>query len=101
MVSFVVKKLVRDKTIERNIKLGIIPTHRILTSEELKVALKEKLIEEAYEVAQETSHNDMVKELADLYEVIKVLCYQYGITEQEIKDAQRATFEERGSFEKG
>jgi predicted house-cleaning noncanonical NTP pyrophosphatase (MazG superfamily) len=101
MVTFIFKKLVRDKTVERHIKFGITPTHRILSSTELKAALRDKLSEEALEVAQATDHEEMVKELADLYEVIKALCHTHGITEKEIKAAQKATEQERGSFEKG
>lgn len=101
MVRFVFKKLVRDKTIERHKKFGISPTYHTIQGPELTQALKDKLIEEAHEVAQEENKQEIITEFADLYEVIEALCAQYGITEREIKDMQQKTRQERGAFKKG
>lgn len=91
-------KLVRDRIPEIIRKQGKTCEVTTLSEIEYRQALRQKLIEEAQEVAEANPIN-LLTELADLYEVIDALMGVYGIdsnTLNLIQDQRRA---ERGGFE--
>ncbi|MEG3845690.1 nucleoside triphosphate pyrophosphohydrolase [Microcoleus sp. herbarium19] len=90
-------KLVRDRIPEIIQQSGIECETAVLSDAEYRIALRLKLIEEATEVA-EANENELVTELADLYEVIDTLILSYGISENCILNAQAKRRETRGSF---
>ena len=90
-------KLVRDRIPEIIKQSGIDCEVAILPDAEYRQALRLKLIEEATEVA-EANENELVAELADLYEVIDALMLSYGISGDRILDAQAKRRETRGGF---
>jgi predicted house-cleaning noncanonical NTP pyrophosphatase (MazG superfamily) len=61
-------------------------------------ALRAKLIEEATEAAEPGA--DLVKELADLYEVIDALISSYGLDKEAILKMQYERRQQRGGFAK-
>jgi predicted house-cleaning noncanonical NTP pyrophosphatase (MazG superfamily) len=90
-------KLVRDRIPEIIRESGIECEIVILSDAEYCQALRQKLIEEATEVA-EADEDELVAELADLYEVIDALMLSYGISGDEVLDAQVKRRETRGGF---
>lgn len=98
MIKFIFNKLVRDKTLERMERAGVITHHRILNKTDHIASLKNKLIEESLEVKDASNREEIIKELADLYEVISVLKNVYNITQDEIESAKSTILQERGSF---
>jgi predicted house-cleaning noncanonical NTP pyrophosphatase (MazG superfamily) len=91
-------KLVRDyipDIIRRN---GDLCEIDILSENEYRQALREKLVEEAQEAAAANEH-DLVTELADLYEVIDALMSCYGVTPENVRATQQRRRSERGGFE--
>ena len=62
-------------------------------------ALLEKLVEEAQEIASAEA-GDMVKEVADLYEVIDALLVALDLNKDAVLAIQKKRCEERGGFEK-
>jgi predicted house-cleaning noncanonical NTP pyrophosphatase (MazG superfamily) len=93
-------KLIRDHIpaiIERNGGSCGIET---LSETAYRAALRQKLIEEAQEVAAvaEGDTNAFVTELADLHEVIDALTQAFGITSETVHMVQRQRREERGGF---
>jgi predicted house-cleaning noncanonical NTP pyrophosphatase (MazG superfamily) len=70
----------------------------ILSEAEFSQALREKLLEEAQEVAG-ASPQDLVSELADLQEVIDAILPLYGISRDDVLTEQRRKRAERGGFE--
>lgn len=95
-------KLVRDKIPELiQAHDGFTPQTRILDDDaEYEKYLHLKLIEESREVAATSSVEEITEELADLQEVIDVLCELKGIQRRDIHAAQTAKREKRGSFAK-
>ncbi len=92
-------KLVRDRIPEIIRQSGIECETAVLSETEYCQALRLKLIEEATEVA-EADKDNLVAELADLYEVIDALMLSYGISGDRILNAQAKRRETRGGFTK-
>ncbi|MCY7385642.1 MAG: nucleoside triphosphate pyrophosphohydrolase [Microcoleus sp. CAN_BIN18] len=90
-------KLVRDRIPEIIRQSGNECEVIILSETEYRQALRQKLIEEAGEVA-EADGDELVAELADLYEVIDALMLSYGISGDRILNAQAKRREARGGF---
>jgi predicted house-cleaning noncanonical NTP pyrophosphatase (MazG superfamily) len=95
------KKLIRDKLPDlvfakegRSMDVYIEPSNEVYIQ-----LLKLKLIEEATEVREATSHEHLVEELADVLEVLKALCEAVG-AEESVFEAREKKFNERGGFEK-
>jgi predicted house-cleaning noncanonical NTP pyrophosphatase (MazG superfamily) len=91
-------KLVRDRIPEIIRESGNECEVTILSDVEYCQALRLKLIEEAGEVAEADGDDELVAELADLYEVIDALMLSYGISENEVLNAQAKRRETRGGF---
>src|SRR5215813_1680843 len=92
-------KLVRDhipEIIRRNNLQCDITT---LNEEEFRQALRTKLQEEAKE-ATEADPDNLITELADLYEVIDTIMVAYQINQEEVRKMQIRRREERGGFTK-
>jgi len=90
-------KLVRDRIPEIIHQSGNECEFAVLSDGEYCQALRVKLLEEAKEVA-EAEGEDLVTELADLYEVIDALMASYGIAGDRVVKAQVKRREERGGF---
>jgi predicted house-cleaning noncanonical NTP pyrophosphatase (MazG superfamily) len=69
-----------------------------MTEVEFSQALREKLVEEAQEVAA-ASPEDLVSELADLQEVIDAVLELHGIEPETVNIKQKRKHAERGGFE--
>jgi len=96
-------KLVRSKCVE--ILLRDDPTsqakYHYLSKDELKSHLLKKLEEEAFEVVLAESREELVSELADVFEVIESICRVNNICREEIEVARANKLEKRGSFDDG
>lgn len=90
-------KLVRDQIPEIIKNSGNQCETTILSDHEYQKALRQKLIEEATEAAT-ASPEELVQELADLYEVIDALIAATEIDKATILSQQRKRREERGGF---
>jgi predicted house-cleaning noncanonical NTP pyrophosphatase (MazG superfamily) len=101
MVKFSLKKLGRDKGLEGFKSQNIIPTYKFLHGDELREALKHKLIEEVQEICDAKNRQEMVAELADALEVINGLCKAYEINFKEVEKVKTEKYNDRGGFEKG
>ncbi len=91
-------KLVRDRIPSILSKKGIKYEIGTLSQEEYCQALREKLMEEAKELA-EASEVNLPEEIADLLEVIDALMEAYGIKQEQVflaRDEKRA---EKGDFQ--
>ncbi|HIK12138.1 MAG TPA: nucleoside triphosphate pyrophosphohydrolase [Oscillatoriaceae cyanobacterium M33_DOE_052] len=70
---------------------------KILSEEQYRQALRQKLLEEAAEAATANDEN-LVMELADLSEVIDALMAVYGISLETVQETQNQRRRERGGF---
>lgn len=91
-------KLVRDRIADIICQSGKQCEVAVMPEAEFRQALREKLLEEAGEVAAASSEN-LVSELADLQEVIDALLRVYGIEREAVVKEQRRKRTERGGFE--
>lgn len=99
MRTFLSKKLWRDKIIEIVEADGSKVHWRYLDDQEFDQQLRNKLLEEAEEVRNTQSKNELINELADLYEVIDTLIATNNITKEEIITEQMKKQDLRGGFD--
>ncbi|WP_428738241.1 hypothetical protein [Sulfurimonas sp.] len=93
-------KLVRDK-IPENIESGGESVNVIeLEQESIIRALKDKLIEESYEVFDATQE-ELLGELADVYEVMDGLLHHLNIKKEDVLKKQAQKREKVGGFKEG
>ncbi len=93
--------LVRDKMIEKMEGDGILVDYKTLNQNEYITALRNKVIEEAQEVAEEKDKGKLIYEFADLLEVMETLASAVGVSVEEIKTAQREKSQRFGRYSKG
>lgn len=100
MRIFLQNKLWRDKLVDvMEQKHGSRLHVRSLTDTEFDEQLRIKLAEETQEVVVARSRDELVAELADVYEVIDTLARLHAITKEEIINSQTKKRNERGGFE--
>lgn len=97
--TFLQNKLGRDKLVEIMAKRGSLVTWRHLNDQEFDDQLRIKLAEETEEVAKACSRDELIAELADVFEVIDSLAKFHGISQQEIIKTQTQKRHEKGGFE--
>jgi len=100
MRKFLQNKLWRDKAnvmMEQN--HGSIIHWRRLDDSEFNEQLRLKLLEEADEVRLAKSKEDLIGELADVFEVLDSLCKLNQISKNDVIAAQAAKVEKRGGFD--
>lgn len=94
-------KLVRDKIPDNIESGGEIVNIVQLSGESLLKALRDKLVEEAFEVLDATSEEDILEELADVSEVINGILNQLGVDQNELLMIQERKFSKAGGFRDG
>ena len=98
MKEYQFNKLIRSKLPERMSVEGVNVVGRNLNSEEFTQELKNKLVEEAIEVQDTNSRDSLVKELADVMEVIESIISVHNITKEEVEKEQVIKRETNGQF---
>ncbi|MFK7967848.1 MAG: nucleoside triphosphate pyrophosphohydrolase [Rickettsiaceae bacterium] len=98
MKKYQFNKLIRSKLPERMSVEGVNVVGRNLNSEEFTQELKNKLVEEAIEVQDTNSRDSLVKELADVMEVIESIISVHNITKEEVEKEQIIKRETNGQF---
>lgn len=91
-------KLVRDGIPDVIRQSGREPIVSRLSDEELRLALKEKLVEEACELKES---DDIYQELADVLEVVDAMIEQYGIDRQKLEKMKNEKHRRVGGFREG
>ncbi|XWK91248.1 MAG: nucleoside triphosphate pyrophosphohydrolase [Phormidium sp.] len=92
-------KLVRDKIPEIIQQSGLKCETLTISESEYRQALRQKVVEEAQEIAAADEEN-LIMELADIYEVIDAIRETYGINRELIIAEQMRRRNERGGFQK-
>lgn len=98
MRKFLQNKLWRDKAPHMMEARGSIIHIKKLNHVEFDHELRAKLLEEATEVQTAQSKEELIGELADVYEVIDTLCALHAISKEEIQTIQTKKHAERGGF---
>jgi predicted house-cleaning noncanonical NTP pyrophosphatase (MazG superfamily) len=97
----VFQKLVRDEIPDRIREGGERTIVAHIAKPESRNALIIKLFEEALELKNASSPNDVVAELADLLEVVKSIAEATGADWHEVNETANKKKDKRGSFNKG
>ncbi|GCE48668.1 putative house-cleaning noncanonical NTP pyrophosphatase (MazG superfamily) [Thermosporothrix hazakensis] len=93
-------KLVRDRIPEMIEANGATCQVTAMDEAEYQQTLHTKLVEEALEVAAAKQRGELIKELADLQEVVSALQALYQIDPAEVQAVQEQRRNERGAFER-
>ena len=93
-------KLVRDRIPEIIRKAGEIPRTRVLNSEEFFKALKEKVLEEAKELARAKTRKEVINEVVDISELIDAIIVELEVPKLRICTLRRIKNKKRGAFHK-
>lgn len=91
-------KLVRDKIPDIISRDNHVARWRRLNQAEFQAALKEKLMEEAAELAEAQSFEEILTEAADVLEVLRAAIKAHGITGAQVESMARNRAYERGAF---
>ncbi|MFA6100508.1 MAG: nucleoside triphosphate pyrophosphohydrolase [Patescibacteria group bacterium] len=94
-------KVVRDKIPVIIEERGEYVKTKKLEGNALVLALRQKLIEEAFEVLDVKSGQEMIGELADVQEVVRALCHVLRVSTDEIETEREQKVKRRGGFDKG
>lgn len=93
-------KLVRDFIPEIIRQAGNQCEVAVMSEAEFRQALREKLLEESQEVTSVNNNEELLRELADLQEVLDTISQAYGISREDILREQKRKRDERGGFDK-
>lgn len=99
--SFKFDKLIRDKILDMMLTTNCIVHNKKLESTELVAALKDKLLEEAHEVAETKSVDELKEELADLLEVVYTILSIHKLDLAEIEKIRETKKLHKGDFSQG
>ncbi|MDP3514527.1 MAG: nucleoside triphosphate pyrophosphohydrolase [Sulfuritalea sp.] len=97
--TLVFRKLVRDKIPASIVNKGEQVIQVTLRGENLLVALKAKLVEEAIEVADSSSTTEIVEELADVQEVVYAITKHLKLSKANVEAVRKEKREKRGGFD--
>lgn len=94
-------KLVRDEIPQLIIQHGEVPILAHIPKQEARTTLVVKLFEEAHELLNATSPDEVGSELADLLEIVRSLASATGISWEDVEAKTNAKRSQRGGFDKG
>ncbi|MBN8827968.1 MAG: nucleoside triphosphate pyrophosphohydrolase [Sphingobacteriia bacterium] len=97
---FKIDKLIRDKMPEIMRSMGLMVDERTVDVDEYISLLKLKLVEEATEVFNAKSLEEITEELADVCEVLLSLCKAQNIDFEAVEKARINKKEHKGGFDK-
>lgn len=100
MVKKIYKKLVRDKIPEIIIENNGKPKSVVLSDKRYLKELNKKLVEESRELQEASSKEDVLNELADVYELILSLAKANNLQISKVISAAAEKRKRRGSFKK-
>lgn len=92
-------KLVRDQILPGMIERGDPAISRVLETEDFKKALIEKLSEETVEVAEQLNNpEELLKELADIEEIVIALLEASGLTRDQLEETRKTKAAKNGAY---
>lgn len=98
MKKYQFNKLIRSNLPERMQQEGVKLFSRHLSDLEFEQELKNKLVEESVEVQNTDSKDNLIKELADVMEVVESIRSLHNITQEEIEEERILKREINGVF---
>jgi len=99
MYRFKMDKLVRDVTPTFLRQCGLTVHYHVMDAEKYKKSLRDKILEEAQEVALSGTAQEVCEECADVLDVMTTLLKLYGMTLDDVHDASQRKGHIRGGFD--
>ncbi len=99
MARITYNKLIRDKIPDIIIADNATPKISVLSDEQFALALKQKIVEEAMELLEAKSNDDMINEISDLLEIVDAIVAHHHIDTNALMEKKRSKREKRGGFE--
>ncbi len=97
---YIFDKLVRSKAIHNAIENeNLTFSYKLLDDEHYEKAILRKFKEECDEVCECLNKEEIVSELADVFEVIDAICTHFKVTKDEILQKQKERRDERGDLQ--
>ena len=93
-------KLIRDKIPEIIKKDNAVPKISELNDKEFKIALKEKLVEEAKELLEAKTDEEILNELSDVLQLIESIALNNNQSIAQVEKQKEKKKQERGGFDK-
>ena len=93
-------KLIRDKIPEIIKKDNAVPKISELNDKEFKIALKEKLVEEAKELLEAKTDEEILNELSDVLQLIESIALNNNLSITQVEKQKEKKKQERGGFDK-
>lgn len=94
-------KVIRDKIPDQISTRGESSEVVRLSGDALVLALRRKLVEEAFEALDAAAGTDLVAELADVQEVVRAIASAIGITDEQLNEERLRKLRKRGGFDAG
>jgi predicted house-cleaning noncanonical NTP pyrophosphatase (MazG superfamily) len=101
LYKFEINKLARDKMLEIITKQGSEAIYKTLDGYEYIKQLKNKLKEETDEIIEASTQEQIIEEIADLYEAIDAFIEYYLIDKSDIYSVKLNKKRDRGGFSNG
>ena len=101
MPVFKAELLLRDKRLAWLQERGIEVNYETLSGAALQKALLGKVLEEAQELAEATTQDERVKELADVLEALTAVQKSFEISDAELESVRKQRLAELGAFNQG
>lgn len=98
MPEFKLNKLIRDRLPDEYERLGQVACYRSLSVDEHKIALIDKIAEEARELRASNSDIDIKSEIADIQQVIDDLVELCNISPSDIEVCMKQKYLKKGGF---
>ncbi|AZL16351.1 nucleoside triphosphate pyrophosphohydrolase [Rickettsiales endosymbiont of Stachyamoeba lipophora] len=98
--TFIFNKLVRDNIPEIMETLGAELISKTLSPDDYISKLKSKLLEESTEVLKSQSKEELIEEIADVFEVLYCLMLANNISMEDVESIRASKNESKGSFKK-
>ena len=96
-----VPKLVRDGIPDKIRAHGEVPVVRVLTNVELMIATRNKVLEEAKELAEARGRNEIIREAADVLEAFDAFLRTHHLSMCDIRVFQARKCAQVGGYDKG
>lgn len=98
--KFRYNKIVRDRVQEIIAERGGSIVFHELNEKEKIEALKKKVCEEADEILSSSTKEELIEEIADLFEIVATLCKTVSISHDDIEKKQENKRINRGGFDR-
>jgi predicted house-cleaning noncanonical NTP pyrophosphatase (MazG superfamily) len=98
MRKFKFGKLVRDKIVDQVISDGNKPNWHELSNDKFIEELKKKIVEESQEIPRTIDPAEVIKELADIQEIIDSILDALKVKKEDFLEIQKKKNDKAGSF---